>query len=169
MLESFLFNFQLHFLQKELLPSFFIQPFSLLCFLSPRVHAVIQARNSRVPRVITGFVNWPRVSSKHLAETVALLHAPRAPYMPAGTIMTHLLRACALKFICFPVHLLSRFYTVRAPLLGGGDHIVTLSLQVIFYWIFLQTLLMVVMDFSPVTVVIPARLRQCNTGWASSL
>jgi len=169
MLKSFLFNFQLHFLQKQLLLSFFIQSFSLLCFFRPWVRTVIQPRNTRVPRIITGFENSPRVCSKYLADTVALLHTPWAPYMPAGTTMTPLLRACALKFICFLVHLLSWFYMVRALLLGWGNHIVTLSVQAIFYWIFLQTLLMVVMDCSPIIVIIPARLRQCNTGWTSSL
>lgn len=119
--------------------------------------------------MITGFVNCPRVFSKYLADTAALFHAPWAPHMPPGTAMSHLLRAYVLKFTCSLVHLLSSLYMVRAPLLGWGNHVVALSVQIVFHWILLQTLLMVIMHFSPVIVVIPARLRQHNTGWASSL
>lgn len=169
MLESLLFDFQLHFLKKQLLPSFFIQPFGQLCFLRPWIRAVFQPRTWTVPGMITGFVNCPRLVSKYLADIAALFHTPWAPHMPPGTAMTHLLRACALKFTCSLVHLLSLLYMVRAPLLGWGNHVVALSVQVIFHWILLQTLLMVAMHFSPVIMVIPARLRQHSTGWASSL
>lgn len=86
--------------------------------------------------------------------------------MPPGTAMTHLLRACTLNFTCPLVHLLSLLYMVRAPLLGWGNHIVALSVQVVFRWILLQTFLMVVMHFSPVIVVTPARLRKHNMRWA---